>query len=67
MSCSKHDVDCARRLSLNTAGIASIMTSMPLFGERSPNVRMTGRPANPKFRFGCLGRDDTARRVSHAG
>ena len=27
--------------------MASIMTSMPLLGDSSPNVRMTERPLNP--------------------
>ena len=32
--------------------MASIMTSMPLFGESRPNVRMTGLAAEAELRFG---------------
>ena len=47
MGRSEHDID-GRGAALQDSGIASIITSMPLLGESSPKVRMTGRPAKPR-------------------
>ena len=38
--------------------MASIMTSMPLLGERSPNVRMTALSLKPNLAFACVGLDE---------
>ena len=35
--------------------MASIMTSMPLFGESRPNVRMTALPLKPSSALACSG------------
>ena len=39
-------------------GMASSMVSMPLFGDRRPNVRMIVFPAKPEFRFGVMRFDE---------
>jgi hypothetical protein len=54
MGRAKHDID-GVGAAFQDRGMASIVTSTPLLGDRRPNVRMTVRPLNPYLAFASSG------------